>query len=205
MCKFKVGDRVRIVKNMWRNPYKEPYMDKVFTIKEVVTLGDETVYTLDDNSFFNWFEEELEFHERVFNVSELLQQSNVNNIYKCISGVGEDLDVVVRDEDGVLVIYIVKQGITTELLSNSFLICDILDMRFIKTQPTRSKVDGKTALIHMLNGGKAYIDENSTIAYFIKGSAVKTIDLKGCIMSSLLDLSMIMKDDWYIEEANNEN
>lgn len=203
--KFKVGDRVKIVKNMWRNRHKAPYMDKVFTIKEAVTIGDETLYTLDDNSIFNWFEEELEFHERTFNVSELLQQSNVNNIYKCISGVGEDLDVVVRDEDGVLVIYIVKQGITTELLSNSFLICDILDMRFIKTQSTRSKVDGKTALIHMLNGGKAYIDEDSTIAYFIERREVKTIDLKGCVMSSLLDLSMVMKEDWYVEEGYNEN
>ena len=203
--KFKVGERVKIVKNMWRNGYKAPYMGKVFTIKEAMTIGDETVYTLDDNSIFHWFEEELELHERTFNVSELLQQSNVNNIYKCISGVGEDLDVVVRDEEGVLVIYIVKQGITTELLSNTFLICDILDMRFIKMQPTRSKVDGKTALIHMLNGGRAYIDEYSTIAYFIEGCAVKTIDLKGCVMGSVLDLSMIMKDDWYIEEGNNEN
>ena len=198
--KFKIGDIVKINKNMWKNRYKEAYVDKVFTVQDTLTAENgETWYTLDDDSIFNWFEEELVLCERTFNISELLQKTNVGSVYKCVEGVGKDLEVTIKDERGILVVYVVVGGREWQLLSDRHYIQDILDMRFIKVNSPRKRVDGKTALIHMLNGGKAYVDEDSTIAYFIEGGSVKTIDLKGCTMGSLLDLSMIMKDDWYME------
>lgn len=196
--KFKIGDRVKINENMWKNRYKEAYVGKVFTVKDTSQLKGEVRYTLDDGSIFYWFEEELVLCEKTFSISELLQKTNVDNVYKCVEGAGKDLEVVIKNESGLLVVYIVKGGREWQLLSDKHYIQDILDMRFIKVNPPRKRVDGKTALIHMLNGGKAFIDEDSTITYFIEGEAIKTIDLNGCVMGSLLDLSMVMKDDWYI-------
>lgn len=114
--KFKVGDKVRIVKNVWNTPVhrSDVGIGEIHTIKRIEEWMGRYPYVLDAHLGFNWCEDELELVEdkKVFTKSDLKNGDIIVRRNGWVEVVIVDLNVLLCRDGGWNTLSDVKADLT---------------------------------------------------------------------------------------------
>lgn len=192
--KFKVGDKVRIIKNVVGDKEVEKLIGEIYKIGGYKYFRNELYYRLEDEDKFYWKEKQLELVEgSKMDIKEVCKEENVGKKFK--DNFGEVWEVTIGGESH----FDLKSAEHGEFIGDEIYLSEILELEFEEVQQYK-QITGKEALKIMLDGGLVYTSKQLVNTYAITEDKLKFKVGEEGYEASSISINFLLSRNWYIKQ-----